>query len=88
MDIVLFFNIVNSLGVLLVVLLIGISFFRKKTNSKRNIYVEVLFLIFIIAFDIYMFLNEQTAIKPLVVSLLTVAACLQVTKLVKSLNKN
>jgi hypothetical protein len=88
MDIVLFFNIVNTLGVLLVVLLIGISFFRKKTNSKRNIYVEVLFLIFIIAFDIYMFLNEQTAIKPLVVSLLTVAACLQVTKLVKSLNKN
>lgn len=88
MDIVLLFNIVNSLGVLLVVLLIGISFFRKKTNSKRNIYVEVLFLIFIIAFDIYMFLNEQTAIKPLVVSLLTVAACLQVTKLVKSLNKN
>ncbi|AIG28449.1 DUF2569 family protein [Brevibacillus laterosporus] len=88
MGIVSFFNIVNTVGILLFVLLVGIMFFRKKTDTPKNIYVEVLFLVFLIGFDVYMFLNDQTAIKPLVVSLLTIAACLQVAKLTKSLRKS
>lgn len=88
MGIVSFFNIVNTVGILLIVLLLGFMFFRKKTDTQKNIYVEVLFLVFLIGFDVYMFLNDQTAIKPLAVSLLTIAACLQVAKLTKSLRKS
>ncbi|MBA4532577.1 hypothetical protein [Brevibacillus halotolerans] len=88
MGIVSFFNIVNTVGILLIVLLVGFMFFRKKTDTPKNIYVEVLFLVFLIGFDVYMFLNDQTAIKPLAVSLLTIAACLQVAKLTKSLRKS
>lgn len=86
MGIVSFFNIVNTVGILLIVLLLGFMFFRKDTPKK--IYIEVLFLVFLIGFDVYMFLNDQTAIKPLAVSLLTIAACLQIAKLTKSLRKS